>query len=193
MASSRVRGDERRSRASQSSSPVAGHERHAPERHAALARQRLPRGHVGVVVQLGDDDLVPGAPAAAEGAAEVEGERRHVGAEDDLGRAWRRGSRRAPRGRRRAPRRSPRWSGSASGCWRCGAGDSRPWRRRRPGAPGCRPDRRSTPRARPACRAPARESGPGWRTASRCRRREWVDRRCHGSSRSWDITLVRRS
>ena len=36
------------------------------------------------MVELGDDDLVARPPAAPEGTGEVEGQRRHVGAEGDL-------------------------------------------------------------------------------------------------------------
>ena len=62
------------------------HERHAPKRHPALARQRLPRREVGVVIELGDHDLVARSPGPPERAAEMERQRRHVGAEDDFGR-----------------------------------------------------------------------------------------------------------
>ena len=61
---------------------------HRLDRHAALPRQRLPWGDVCVVIELGDDDLVPGAPASPERPRHMERDRRHVGAEGDL--VWRR-------------------------------------------------------------------------------------------------------
>ncbi len=49
-----------------------------------LAGEPAPRIDVGVVIELGHDDLVAGGPAPAERAPEVERQRRHVGAERDL-------------------------------------------------------------------------------------------------------------
>ena len=62
-----------------------GVEAHGPDLEAALARDAAPGIDVGVVVELGDHDLVARGPALAQRAPEVERERRHVGAERDLG------------------------------------------------------------------------------------------------------------
>ena len=80
-----------------------GIHRHRADGQAALPLQGAPGIHVGVVVELGDDDLVPFAPAPAEGARQVEGQRRHVRAEGDLARrrVQEIGQRRARRGESR--------------------------------------------------------------------------------------------
>ena len=51
---------------------------------AVILGAQQPRAHVGVVVERRDDDLVTRLQRAAEGVHEVEVDRRHVGAEDDL-------------------------------------------------------------------------------------------------------------
>ena len=56
----------------------------AADDHAALALQRAPWRDVAVMIELGDEHFVAGLPGSAEGAAEVEGERGHVRAEDNL-------------------------------------------------------------------------------------------------------------
>src|SRR5260370_34092764 len=50
----------------------------------AFFLERPPGGDVGVVVQSGDDDFVPGLQLAADGAGEREGDGGHVLAEDDF-------------------------------------------------------------------------------------------------------------
>ena len=60
------------------------HDRHDPDGYAALALQRPPGRDVCVVIELRDDDLVARAPAAPESTCEMEGQRRHVGAEGHL-------------------------------------------------------------------------------------------------------------
>ena len=62
-----------------------GKEADALHRDAAIALEGAPGIHVRVMVELGHHDLVARSPVAAEGAREVEGERRHVGAKYDLG------------------------------------------------------------------------------------------------------------
>ena len=52
---------------------------------AAVARRQHPGGDVGVVVEARHEDLVAGTERAAEDPRGVQGEGRHVGAEDDLG------------------------------------------------------------------------------------------------------------
>ena len=59
------------------------HLNHA-DRAAAFLLERAPGRDVRVMIQLGDDDLVARFVAAAERAREMEGERGHVRAEDDL-------------------------------------------------------------------------------------------------------------
>ncbi len=144
-----------------------GAEPHGPHHEVPLPRELSPRVHVRVVVELGDDDLVPRRPAPAEGAAQVEGQRRHVGAEGDLRRlpAEEVGEGRARRGEGARPSRRS-W-GRPSGCWRCGAAGSPPSRPRRTAAPACRRARRS--RRRAARRGGAR--GPGSGSGSTRRRR----------------------
>ncbi|MNM45478.1 hypothetical protein D3C81_564020 [compost metagenome] len=44
----------------------------------------LPAGDIGVVIQLGNDDFVPGLPTTANDAAEVERQRGHVHAKNDI-------------------------------------------------------------------------------------------------------------
>ena len=74
-------------------------ERDGADRQAALLRERAPRVDVGVVIELGDDDLVARRPAPPERAPQVERERRHVGAEGDLrGAAAQKVGERLPRG-----------------------------------------------------------------------------------------------
>ena len=67
---------------------LAGGEVHADARdlHPALTLQRAPGGDVRVVIEIGDDDLIAGAPAAPEGARQMEDARRHVVREGDLAR-----------------------------------------------------------------------------------------------------------
>ena len=54
---------------------------HRPHREAAILRDGAPGCHVRVMIELGHDDLVTGAPATCKAAREVEGDRRHVVAE----------------------------------------------------------------------------------------------------------------
>ena len=75
-----ARGRPCRDRPSPAACARPGPSRRAPSK-------RLPGIDVGVVVELGHDDLVARAPGAPEGARQVIGERRHVLAERDLGRA----------------------------------------------------------------------------------------------------------
>ena len=51
--------------------------------HAALF-EGAPRRNVGVVIKMGEHDFVPRAEFAPDGAAHGEGQRSHVGSEDDL-------------------------------------------------------------------------------------------------------------
>ena len=51
---------------------------------AQVVRKLQPRRDVPVVIELGDEDLVAGAPTASRSACEREVERRHVRAEDRL-------------------------------------------------------------------------------------------------------------
>lgn len=44
----------------------------------------LPAGDVGVVIERGDDDLIAGLPVAADDAAEMESQRGHIHAENDV-------------------------------------------------------------------------------------------------------------
>ena len=127
---------------------VGRHAEPAQRRPGALAQQ-LPRHDVGVVLHLGDDDLVAGAerePAAGPRRARVA---HRVGdqvdrlgdvlGEHDLGRLGRADERGhldpgALVGLRSPPRRAGGWPG---GCWRCAARRSRP-SRRAPGAASAR-------------------------------------------------------
>ncbi len=61
-------------------------DRRDPDDEAPVLRRAEPRADVGVVVELGDDDLVAGLERAPERVGEQEVERRHVGAEGDLAR-----------------------------------------------------------------------------------------------------------
>ena len=65
---------------------LAGTGDHArrPHRYAALARERLPRRDVGMVVEFCDNDFVCRAPAAAERPCHMERQRGHVRAEPDF-------------------------------------------------------------------------------------------------------------
>jgi len=51
---------------------------------AALPGQRAPGRDIGVVVQLGDDDLVARPPGTSQRPPEMEGERRHVRPKGDI-------------------------------------------------------------------------------------------------------------
>ena len=53
---------------------------------ALLFRKQEPRGHIGVVIHAGQDDLVAGGQPPPDTARHVEGQRRHVLPEHDLAR-----------------------------------------------------------------------------------------------------------
>jgi hypothetical protein len=54
-----------------------------PHDHAHALGGQTPRADIGVVVQRRDDDLISRLPGARERIGEMEGERRHVGTQDD--------------------------------------------------------------------------------------------------------------
>src|SRR5262245_8055145 len=62
----------------------------------SILRSAHPGGDVGIMIELRDDDFIARHPARGERTAQGERQRRHVGAEDDLGRivgAYERGQR----------------------------------------------------------------------------------------------------
>jgi hypothetical protein len=83
QATTLVRGEMSASRAS-SSSPVARIERDGANGKAVVACDQQPGGHVGVVVELGDDDLVSRLEGPREGVDEEEVDRGGVGSKDHL-------------------------------------------------------------------------------------------------------------
>ena len=76
---------------------------HPEHADASLALEGTPGVDVGVMVQLGDDHGIARPERPAQGAGQVEGERRHVGAEGDL---VRRGVEEVGEGLRRASDRA---------------------------------------------------------------------------------------
>src|SRR6476661_8197569 len=52
--------------------------------HAALLNQSLPRRHVGMMLEFGDENFIAWPERSSQSARQVINDRRRVGAEDDL-------------------------------------------------------------------------------------------------------------
>ena len=158
-------------------------ERHPAQLDAPLGGQDVPRHHVGVVLELGEDDDVAGVEVGASPRVgdEVDGLGDVAGEHDLRRRLGRRGTWRAGPGRPRTPRWPPRRSSTRRGArWRTTRGRGHPWRRApRRASASWTPSRGR----RGVCRAPGASRSGSRPAPGRRRSSQWTPHAAASTSR----------